>query len=222
MPSSSSEPRSTVHTAPDGRTELRITDPRALRALAHPARQRIVTELYAGEVLTATEAAGLVGLTPSATSYHLRALATWGVAARDEGTGDGRERPWRAVADRISVTPGAHRAAGAELSGLSMRQWIGDLDAGLTRLVGSVSRGGETGMTSRARLWLTAGEERELRERLHALVADHRGRTRRTHPEGAQPFDVYALVLPADAAAAGEAATSEPSTVRPPRRRRGG
>jgi len=47
--------------APDrtDRSELRITDPRALRALAHPARQRVITELFSGEVLTATEAGRL-------------------------------------------------------------------------------------------------------------------------------------------------------------------
>ena len=50
---------------PDAHT---ITDPQALRAIAHPARQRLIAELYAGEVLTATEASRLVGLTPSATS----------------------------------------------------------------------------------------------------------------------------------------------------------
>ena len=49
----------------------RLDDPRMLRALAHPARQRLITELFSGEVLTATEAASLVDLTPSATSWAM-------------------------------------------------------------------------------------------------------------------------------------------------------
>ena len=64
-------------------TEVRITDPRAMRALAHPARQRLITELFSGEVLTSTEAAELCDLTPSAMSYHLRALEKWGIVTRD-------------------------------------------------------------------------------------------------------------------------------------------
>ena len=72
-----------------------ITDPRAIRALAHPARQRIIDELYSGRVLTATECAELAGLTPSATSYHLRALERWGIVERAESLGG---RPGAAVA----------------------------------------------------------------------------------------------------------------------------
>ncbi|HET6740226.1 MAG TPA: helix-turn-helix domain-containing protein, partial [Kribbella sp.] len=73
-----------------------ITDPQAIRALAHPARQRVIDELYNGRVLTATECAELAGLTPSAMSYHLRALEKWGIIERADETTDGRERPWRA------------------------------------------------------------------------------------------------------------------------------
>lgn len=53
-------------------------------------------------------------------------------------------------------------------------------------------------MTSRGRLWLTPDEERELRDRLFEVFADLRGRTRTDHPEGAKPYDAYALILPAD------------------------
>ncbi|MBR7744644.1 helix-turn-helix transcriptional regulator [Phycicoccus sp. BSK3Z-2] len=180
----------------DGRSELRITDPRALRALAHPARQRVITELFSGEVLTATEAARLVGLSPSATSYHLRALERWGIVERDESS-DGRERPWRATASSITVTPDAHRAAGVDSSRTSVHAWFGDLGDDLDRLAASVAAGDEHGMTARGRLWLTDDEETEIRERLQEVVRSFRGRTRREHPEGARPWNVYALLLPA-------------------------
>src|SRR3954467_1566098 len=84
---------------------LVLNDPRALRALAHPARQRLIDELYAGRVLTATEAAEIVGLTPSAVSHHLRALEKWGIARRAKATGDGRERPWEGTAKRLNLRP---------------------------------------------------------------------------------------------------------------------
>ena len=183
-------------TGSTGRHELRITDPRALRALAHPARQRVVTELYSGEVLTATEAARLCDVTPSAMSYHLRALAAWGIVERVESE-DGRERPWRSAAEELTITPGAHRAAGIDDSRLSVHEWFADLEAGLDRLATAVADGEDHGMTARGRLWLTDDEERELRESLHALVRSYRGRTSRNHPDGARPWDVYGLVLPA-------------------------
>src|SRR3954451_9382135 len=83
--------------------QLVISDPRAIRALAHPARQRVIDELYNGKVLTATECAEIAGLTPSAMSYHLRALEKWGIIERAEESADGRERPWRSKAASLRI-----------------------------------------------------------------------------------------------------------------------
>ena len=76
---------------------LRVTDPRMLRALAHPARLAILQFLGLEGPATATECAGVAGLSPSACSYHLRALAQYGFVEEDpESAADGRQRPWRA------------------------------------------------------------------------------------------------------------------------------
>ena len=45
-----------------------LTDPRDIRALAHPARLAVLTELEPGVELTATELAARAGVTPSAMS----------------------------------------------------------------------------------------------------------------------------------------------------------
>lgn len=84
---------------------LVLDDPRALRALAHPARQKLIDELYSGRVLTATQAAEMVDLTPSAVSHHLRALEKWGIVRRATSTGDARERPWRGPPTASACTP---------------------------------------------------------------------------------------------------------------------
>ena len=85
----------------------RITDPTVMRALAHPARLTILEELGLGRAGTATEFAALCGLTPSATSYHLRALAKAGLVQEAPGRGDGRERVWQLVSSGgIEVTSG--------------------------------------------------------------------------------------------------------------------
>src|SRR3954447_9243658 len=83
--------------------QLVISDPRAIRALAHPARQVVIDELYDGKVLTATECAELAGLSPSAMSYHLRSLEKYGIVERVESAADGRERPWRAAGRYLQV-----------------------------------------------------------------------------------------------------------------------
>lgn len=181
----------------DGRSEVVITDPVVLRALAHPARQRLINELYGGEVLTATQASAVVGLSPSATSYHLRALEKVGIVVREEPGADGRERPWRASADSLSIRPEAHRAAGPLVSQTALLGWLADLDAGLAR-VGHAAASGETqpGVTSRGRVWLTDDEVAELGEALRQVVVARSGRTRSDHPAGARGWDVYSLVLP--------------------------
>jgi len=100
---------------------LEITDPRALRALAHPARIAILQHLVLDGPATATECAVVAGLSPSACSYHLRALARYGFVEEElSEAADGRHRPWRAR--MVSITfgrdpdrPEAVRAAGRML-----------------------------------------------------------------------------------------------------------
>jgi DNA-binding transcriptional ArsR family regulator len=81
-----------------------ITDPQVMRALAHPARISIMEHLGStGAVVTATEMAGQVGLSPSATSYHLRELAKYGLVEQAPSRGDARERVWRSTSAGWSV-----------------------------------------------------------------------------------------------------------------------
>jgi DNA-binding transcriptional ArsR family regulator len=76
---------------------VELTDPKTMRALAHPARIAIWTHLGLRGPATATECAEIAGLSPSACSYHLRTLARYGLVEEDPASAaDGRERPWRA------------------------------------------------------------------------------------------------------------------------------
>ena len=76
-----------------------------MRALSHPARLAILEHLGINEAgATATECAEVVGLSPSATSYHLRALAKVGMITEGPSRGDGRERVWRRKHTSYSVT----------------------------------------------------------------------------------------------------------------------
>lgn len=94
------------------RTSATISDPQAIRALAHEARLEALEELYSSQsTRTATELASRCGLTPSAMSYHLRALEKYGFVERSPSEGDGRERRWRAAANSLLVDSLNHSAA---------------------------------------------------------------------------------------------------------------
>ncbi|QSB14369.1 winged helix-turn-helix transcriptional regulator [Natronosporangium hydrolyticum] len=119
-----------------------LTDPGAIKALSHPARLSIVDHLGStGEPATATELAQLVGLSPSATSYHLRAMAKYGLIEAAEGRGDGRERRWRVVGGgyHFETDPAGTQerreaeqalvAAVVARSNARVTDWLGQLEA---------------------------------------------------------------------------------------------
>lgn len=78
-----------------------------LRALAHPARMRMLGLLRSDGPATATTLATRLGLNTGATSYHLRQLAQHGFVEDDPDRGTGRERWWRASHQATSTTPEA-------------------------------------------------------------------------------------------------------------------
>jgi DNA-binding transcriptional ArsR family regulator len=104
---------------------LEITDPRAMRALAHPARIAILQHLQIEGPATATECAEVAGLSPSACSYHLRALASHGLVEEDlSSAADGRHRPWRARAIMFSFSDGPGQPTAARAAGQMLKQSI--------------------------------------------------------------------------------------------------
>src|SRR3954454_3722782 len=71
-----------------------VTDPKAMRALAHPVRIALLEALTEHAQLTATEAGEIVGESPANTPFHLRQLAKYGYVEEAEA-GAGRRRPWK-------------------------------------------------------------------------------------------------------------------------------
>ena len=75
---------------------VQVTDARALRALAHPLRSRLLGRLRIDGPATASQLGRAVGESSGSTSYHLRQLAAYGFVEEVEGQGTARERWWRA------------------------------------------------------------------------------------------------------------------------------
>jgi DNA-binding transcriptional ArsR family regulator len=94
-----------------------LLDERALNALAHPLRMRLIALLRSDGPATATQLAERLGESSGLTSYHLRKLAEVGLVAEDRERGTKRERWWISAHDvtRFSAAtflgnPDAHRA----------------------------------------------------------------------------------------------------------------
>jgi predicted ArsR family transcriptional regulator len=80
-----------------------ITDPKALRALAHPLRWKLIELIGREGTATATQCAQETGESVANCSYHLNLLAKYDYVEQAEG-GQGREKPWRLVHQGQSIS----------------------------------------------------------------------------------------------------------------------
>ncbi|QYJ02846.1 helix-turn-helix domain-containing protein [Nocardioides panacisoli] len=79
-------------------------DPRVLRAIAHPTRNRVLHELSAAGSLRAADIARLLDIPANQASFHLRQLAKYELVEEDpEAARDRRDRVWRLV-DREGIS----------------------------------------------------------------------------------------------------------------------
>jgi DNA-binding transcriptional ArsR family regulator len=81
----------------------KITDARAMRALAHPVRLALLEALAHAGTLTATQASELLGESPANCAFHLRTLGKYGYVV-EAGGGRGRERPWRRAHTALQIS----------------------------------------------------------------------------------------------------------------------
>ena len=184
---------------------MEITDPKAIRALAHAARLEVISELYATQVSrTATELAAQTGLTPSAMSYHLRALQKWGMVVPAATSGDARERRWMAAGTDFTINSGGG-VASPEFAVLDL-----ELDAFRRRVSayartrderrerGEPADGPSSGVLASNLLYLTPDQRAELTERLFSLLRDYELEDPDRVPEGAQRMATMWSMIPDD------------------------
>ena len=81
-------------------------DPQILRAIAHPIRNRILTELSASGPLRAADIARELDIPANQASFHLRQLAKYGLVEEDpDEARDKRDRVWRLRRPRRDQLP---------------------------------------------------------------------------------------------------------------------
>lgn len=183
-----------------GGDESPVTDPRVVRALAHPVRLALLDALTTRGPLTATEAAAMVGQSQPSCSYHLRQLAKYGFI-EEAGRGAGRERPWRLATTKVrfessadtelALAVDALNAAIQERTASRVREWRAarsDYPKEWQQAAGSTS----------AVAWLTVDELEELGTEIERLVSRHQDRSREpgARPPGARPVQIIASTFP--------------------------
>lgn len=183
---------------------LTITDPAVMRALAHPARLAIIEHLAGGATGTATELAAVCGLSPSATSYHLRALARYGLVREAPGRGDARERVWSRSDHRgLRVDLDPTRDAESRAAERSLVTVVLDRDDALVRrwidrAYGEPAEWRDAATLSSALVLLTAEELAALNQAVSDLLEPYLAGRRADPPPGARRVRVVVRSFPTD------------------------
>jgi predicted ArsR family transcriptional regulator len=182
-------------------SEIRLTDPRTLRAYAHPLRMGLIGLLRTEGAMTATQAAARLGDNVPNCSFHLRQLAKYGLAERAPAA-DGRERPWRATAqytswDDDSDDP-AMRAAVDQLNEVLLGVLVQRAREHLAARGGEPAEWRAAAGFGDALLHVTAAELTELTEQVDALLSryDDRLTDPSRRPSGARPVQFVRMALP--------------------------
>lgn len=184
---------------------MTITDPQVMRALAHPARLAIMEYFSTtGASMTATEGARVVGLSPSATSYHLRALAKYGLVEEAASRGDARERVWRSKVHSWGYEAGheaAPEALEAEetLTEVFFQREMDRARAWMRRSHDEPKEWYDAVLFSNSVLSVTAEELAQLNKAFLELLEPYLRRRRHPHPpEGARTVIANYKTVPID------------------------
>lgn len=175
---------------------VQVTDVRALRALAHPLRNRLLGRLRVNGPATASQLGRAVGESSGSTSYHLRQLAAYGFVEEVEGHGTARERWWRArhrmtswqAADLLAQDGGSE--VQDEMSRLQIDQHARVLDAWFTQKDALGAEWAAAASLNDHGMRLRPEQARELTDELDAVL----DRWMTAHP-GDQPAEGTELVF---------------------------
>lgn len=185
------------------RTVTRLTDPRALRAYAHPVRMALVGLLRTEGPLTATKAAELLGQSSGTCSFHLRQLGKYGLV-EETGEGKGREKPWRATSaftawDTIPDSPEL-AAATTMLDTVVAERYFAQLMQWLEHKQQDSPRWQEAALFGDRVLYVTAEELAELGDKVRELVDVYFERLDKPElrPADARQVAYLHLAFPAD------------------------
>jgi DNA-binding transcriptional ArsR family regulator len=176
---------------------VRLSDPRALRAYAHPTRMALVALLRRDGPHTATQAAKAIGESVASCSFHLRQMAKYGLV--EEAGRHGREKPWRATAMFTDFdVDGGDPAAGQALALAMAGQYFEVMTRWVRASSGEPAEWREAAQLGDTTLHLTADELRDLGDKMQRLLEPYLERLGEPvpHPAGARPVVVLNMTFP--------------------------
>ncbi|HEX3737707.1 MAG TPA: helix-turn-helix domain-containing protein [Solirubrobacterales bacterium] len=182
-------------------TAVQLTDPRALRAVAHPTRLKLLAVLRRVGPLTATEAGDRIGESPAGCSFHLRQLAKWGLV-EEAGGGRGRARPWRATASSTEWAArgpdGEPDEAGDLFTRVAVERWFDDSLRWIERRREETAEWAEAAVLGDHMVYVTAAELEELNRRIGELLEPYARRVgdRPARPPGSRAASFIQLGFP--------------------------
>jgi hypothetical protein len=174
----------------------RITDPKALRALSHPTRWKLIELLGLDTTATATRCAEFTGESVASCSYHLSILAKYGFVEQADG-GSGRERPWKLVKYHQSWETEGLAPEGAlaaeTLSEVFLDYYFGRLKEFLRRRDREPEQWRRHTRPRATITWLTADEMEEVSRDLAAVFERYDGRLEdpALRPEGSRAVRLF-------------------------------
>jgi DNA-binding transcriptional ArsR family regulator len=180
---------------------VQLTDPRALRAVAHPTRLKLLSELRRLGPLTATQAGERIDESASGCSFHLRLLAKYGLV-EEAGGGRGRARPWQATAmghEWASRGPGGEPDDASDmLSRVVVERWFEEALGWVDRRAKDTEEWAEAAISEDRLLYLTPAELEGLSRRIGELLEPYARRLNdpEARPSGARAATFIQLGFP--------------------------
>jgi hypothetical protein len=179
----------------------KLTDPRAMRAVAHPVRIALLEVLGSEGPLTATQAGELIGESPTTCSFHLRQLAKYGFIEEVAGVA-GRKRPWRIVHLGLSYSDVSEdpetRLAASALSRVLHDFYLDRLKDGLELRRDSPAELQKATGASEFLLYVTPDELHQLDASVTALIQPYVERISnpKKRPRGSVPIELLFFAYP--------------------------
>lgn len=164
--------------------ENELTDPRALRAVAHPVRLALLEQLMINGAATASQLGDRIEESPANCSWHLRKLAEHGLVEEASG-GRGRERPWQATSQGMTWDDSRGSSdqvlAGDALGRVLIERELARLSDSRRRVRDDSAAWQDASDVSQSLMWLTPEELGSINAQVRELFQRHLDR--HEHPE---------------------------------------
>jgi hypothetical protein len=174
------------------------SDPRALRALAHPLRWQLIDLIGSEMTATATRCAAVLGQSVASCSYHLGILGKYSYIERVPGQA-GKEKPWRLASRQQNLDPSGLDSQGALAAEAAAEAFLDHELARVKQRLRSLGLEPEPWRAASLLIgnttWMTAEELHEITDQLKQLLLTRMERDAdpASRPPGSREVRLFAV-----------------------------